>query len=151
MFKVSFKKDALKIQTFNDRATIVTLEGYVHLPKFYNNLPYEILRWAWDYPGVSFDGPEIEAQGRAVCAKEDIFNPIVGERVAESRAKIKLYKFMYSLCKKIHDYYSTILVGTEALGVTYSIKHQSVNKSLTKYQELLIKESHHLGKLLEEA
>ena len=33
MFKVSFKEGSKKVQTFNNKATIVTLTGRITLPK----------------------------------------------------------------------------------------------------------------------
>lgn len=153
MFKVSFKEGAKKVQVFNERATIVTLEGYVHLPRFWNNLPYELQTWAWNHLG--FDGHSIEVQGKAVCAKGDTFNPIVGERIAESKAKIKLYSFMYKLCVKLSRYYYNILFGnTDVDGfIDPEEGHKVVGLAdvVEKYSWLLTKESRHLDKLLEEA
>jgi hypothetical protein len=97
----------------------------------------------------------LEFYGKAVCSEDDTFDAETGKRIAESRAKIKLYKFMHTLIVKLYEYYFGLILGSK-----YSSKYISQEldtsentlfDSMSKYQALLIKESHHLGQLLEEA
>lgn len=160
MFKVSFKGDFKKVQTFNDRAIIITLVGKMHFPaELWHCTPTEITDWVWNHPSVDAlwiaeDSLRLEFSGKSVCAEEDTYDPVLGERIAESRAKLKLYKFVYTLCKKLLQYNYTTMYGTRELELTLESHSESPKDCIyiayKKYQGLLIKESNHLGKLLSE-
>jgi hypothetical protein len=117
MFKVSFKKDCKKVQTFNDRATIVTIVGIMDYPnELWTCTPTSITDWLWHHPSIDVrvyggNGLRLEFSGKSVCSAEDTFNPIIGERIAESRAKIRLYKFVHTLLHKLYVYYFDIIFG----------------------------------------
>lgn len=153
MLKVSFKDDCMKVQTFNNKATVVTIVGELIIPnKLLYVLPPEINKWINDHPAVkaSYALTNIEVSGKSVCSDEDTFNAETGKRIAESRAKIKLYKFMYRLIDQFCDYYSKLFLGYVGFLPT-SDTSNSIYAELHKYEALWIKESQHLGKLLEEA
>jgi hypothetical protein len=162
MFKVSFKKDCKKVQTFNDRATIVTIVGIMDYPnELWTCTPTSITDWLWNHPSIDVrvyggDGLRLEFSGKSVCSAEDTFNPIIGERIAESRAKIRLYKFVHTLLYKLHVYYFGITFGDRYalcdIGefADYS-KPGGIFKEMVKYKVLLDKETIHLEKLLKEA
>lgn len=165
MFKVSFKKDCQKVQVFNGKATIVTMVGYMTMP---NNLwtvfPDKVENWMWHHPSVDSSwGPcnkdedviRLEFSGKSVCAEGDTFDAEIGRRIAESRAMIKLYKFVHNLSERLMKEYYGILYGNAEFDIIRE-SHTEVPKdclylTCQKYRELWIKESHHLGKLLEEA
>lgn len=167
MFKVSFKDNSKKAQVFNNRATIVTLVGTMTFPTtLWSVFPDIIANWMWQHPSVdaswsshnknlNMEAIRLEVSGKSVCAEEDTFNPIIGERIAESRAKIKLYKFLHNLCEMLMNHYYDIMYGNAEIG-TIRESHTEAPKDCLylpcqKYRELWIKESRHLGKLLEEA
>jgi hypothetical protein len=112
----------------------------------------------WDHQGVDVqwgnctkdnEGFRLELSGKSVCANGDTFNAETGRRIAESRAKIRLYKFMYKLFDQLCDYYGKLLVGYK--GFNSASINGSLLSELEKYQSLWVKEYHHLGKLLEDA
>ena len=163
MLKVSFKKDSKKVQTFYNKATIVTLTGEVRIPrKVWDAFPRDIIIWVRKHPKIDFDTDKsdlnycpliLEFTGKSICAEGDTFDEVTGYRIAESRAKIKIYKFMHTFCEMLMRYYYNIMYGNTELIIKES--HTEAPKdclSLTckKYTELWLKESHHLGKLLEE-
>lgn len=160
MFKISFKKDYKKVQTFNDKATLVTLVGEMRMPTaVWQTFPSDVANWMWDHSGVDaqwgtctkfYEAFRLEVSGKSVCAEGNTFDPVVGQRIAESKAKIKLYKFMHTLIDQLCDYYGKLLLGYIGFIPSSTIK-DSLYSELEKYQELWIKESHHLGKLLKEA
>jgi hypothetical protein len=161
MFKVSFKKDCKKVQTFNDRATIVTIVGIMDYPnELWTCTPTSITDWLWNHPSIDvgvcrMDGFRLEFSGKSVCSAEDTFNPIIGERIAESRAKIRLYKFVHTLLYKLYVYYFDVILGDRyALcdiekTIDYN-KPGGIFEEMGKYKDLLRKETLHLEKLLEE-
>lgn len=161
MFKVSFKEDSKKVQVFNDKATVVTLTGRVKMPKWFCFMPSNIAYWVGHHPTVEFDGiyaldeAVITVSGKSVCSEKDTFDSVLGERIAESRAKIRLYKFMHTLCKNLMYYYYGILYGVpEGNGEleTGMAKHKGgLQEACSKYASLWIKESKHLGELLNQA
>lgn len=159
MLKVSFKEDYQKVQVFNDRATIVTVVGQMVIPwEVWDMVPSKISVWMWHHPSVSVNTSysneeykviNLESSGKSICAKDDTFDAEIGRRIAESRAKIRLYKFMYKLLDQLCDYYGKLLVGYK--GFNSASINGSLLSELEKYQALWVKESHHLGKLLEDA
>ena len=159
MLKVSFKDENIIVRTFNDKATVVTMTGRVDLPDFWDNIPYSISSWIYDYSAIDVDGSWkqliIISKGKSVCADDDTFNEEVGYMIAESRAMIKIYKFMHTLCEKLMKYYYDIMYGNAEFDVIRESHTEAPKDCLylvcQKYRELWIKESRHLGKLLEEA
>lgn len=165
MFKVSFKEDCVKVQTFNDRATIVTMVGHMIMPaNLWAVFPDKMANWMWQHPSVdatwgtctkNHDIIRLEFSGKSVCASEDIFDAETGKRIAESRAKIKLYKFLHNLCESVMKYYYDLMYGNAEFDIIRESHIEPPKDCLyltcQKYRELWIRESHHLGKLLEEA
>lgn len=160
MFKVSFKENTKfpvkKVQRFNDaKITIVTLVGVLELPKF---LQYFIPDAIWDWLStcknveteITMSKMYLIIKGKARRADNDAENAILGERIAECRAKINLYKFMFKFCAKIHKYYYNILFGK--VDKTWvgekAAKDDTVAKARGKYYRLLNSEQQHLNKLL---
>ena len=107
MFKVSFKDDFMNVSTFRKKVTVVTLKGTCALPSWFDHIPYEISNWMWSHPSVDvhdtwLNGKQnlfIETTGKAICADNDTFNNKLGKRIAESRAKYRIYKFMHNMCE----------------------------------------------------
>ena len=157
MLKVSFKDENIIVRTFNDKATVVTMTGRVDLPDFWDNIPYSISSWIYDYSAIDVDGSWkqliIISKGKSVCADDDTFDEEIGYRIAESRAMIKIYKFMYNLCTKLYRHYMNLAIGIDKDKPFRpdSFCRGSLYDAKSKYQKLLVKESYHLGKLLEEA
>lgn len=156
MLKVSFKEDYMRVQTFNDKATVVTMTGRVDLPDFWDNIPHIISNWMYDCPSIEVDATWNQliliSKGKSVCADEDTFDEEIGYRIAESRAMIKIYKFMEKLTDKLCQHYFKVLYGDADIhNIFYNQKDESLYAAHQRYQALLIKESQHLGKLLEEA
>lgn len=166
MFKVSFKNDFKKVQVFNDKCTVVTLVGHMHIPtKVWSVFPDTIANWMWQHPSINASWSKclspydevirLEFSGKSVCAEDDLFDARAGERIAETRAKIKLYKFVHNLCEMLMQHYYGIMYGNAEFDIL-SESHTEAPKdclylTCKKYRELWIKESHHLGKLLEQA
>ena len=162
MLKVSFKDNFKKVASFNNKATVVTLTGECITPLWFNNVPHKIWEWTMWHPSVEISETYrnqnsvmiIEVSGKSVCAVGDTFDDKMGERIAESRAKIKLYKFMHTLCKKLmYCYYGYIYGVPEGRGTyktaTLSDYHGGLQDACRKYSELWVKESRHLSTLIE--
>ena len=163
MFKISFRDfdgPSKKVQTFNDRVTIVTLKGRMALPNWWYNIPSNILDWVRRHPSIdaweSLANNElvIVVQGKTIRAEEDEDNPVIAERIAESRAKIRLYKFMKTLCNMLINHYYGIVFGNQEYDMRCNILEapkDCIDAAETKYIALYTKELHHLGKLMEES
>ena len=159
MFKVSFvdkpNNPAKQVQVFNDKATIVTLKGRMVLPKWWSLVPYSIDKWANNHEGVEFNDICLEeaffvVQGKSVCSEEDVFDKVKGERIAEARAKKKLYKFMYRLLEKVFWHYKKIIIGDMDMRLP-ELYRDGIYKDIMKYQVLYERETEHLHKLLAES
>lgn len=159
MWKVSFKDPKYKkVQKFNDRVTIVTLKGDLRIPmEVMNSMPKKM--WDWMKDKIN---PKVEVYhwkgiiniivtGKAVRSKDDKDDPVLAERVAECRAKIKLYKFIYTLLMNYTEYYATLLKGKE-----WSFENTPVTDTnciayiYNKYTRLYLNEKKHLEELLKE-
>ena len=155
MFKVSFRNNSKKVQTFNHRATVVTIVGELSLPKgLWSIIPEDITHWFWTHPSVETDWIKedkfrVEFSGKSVCAEDDTFNPVMGERLAESRAKIRLYKFMHTFLQKLYRHYMQVTLGTSTLK-SHTFLPGSIYNALDKYEGLYTCESCHLNKLLKQ-
>lgn len=155
MIKLSFDKkltgEPIKTQVFNNTVTKVTITGVIienlgiYTPKMVENFIKE-------YPGVKayyLRGMSIiTATGVSKKILGDTYNKVLGYRIAESRAKIKLYRFMLNLCKKYVEVVSHILFGTSNISFDYEYKIDSVSGDIIKYQELLDTEMEHLNNLI---
>lgn len=164
MLKVSFKENSMKVQTFNNKATVVTMVGQMSMPRnLWLIIPDSITNWMWQHPSVDAtfgtctrdsDIIRLEFSGKAVCASEDTFDAETGKRIAESRAKIKLYKFLHNLCEGIMKQYYSLMYGNAEFDVIRESHTETPKDCLyltcQKYRNLWIKESHHLGELLKE-
>ena len=165
MLKVSFKDKeghlAKTVETFKDKETIVTLRGEIHLPKFWRAIPRDICDWidlhqsVYNYESIVTDSMIITVKGTSKCNDGETFDPVLGERIAEARAKIKLYRFMYTLCKKLYKHYFTLIFSDEYYNQKGGMRHYHPNRhggiyeEIYKYNTLLTNESHHLEELLE--
>ena len=160
MFKINFKGDFKKVETFNDGATIVTLTGRMIIPNFIEDcLPNSVWEWVNNHPSVKVLGANltqyycwlIKVQGKSVCAKDDTFDVKTGERIAESRAKIKLYKFMQSMTTQLCEYYYALVYGKQGKAVSNFLhpNDDSLYATNKRYTGLLDHERHHLIKLLQ--
>lgn len=155
VFKVSFNDSPWdqKITVVTSRKVAVRISGNVRLPKFWKYIPEEITEWIIKEQNL-ISGEEdadisvfhIHANGFARCHEEDKFDYVFGERLAEARAKYKIYKFFYDLTCKLYDYYNRILFGDEE--VVDMGKGSCLAQDIKKYEALCIREAHHIGELL---
>lgn len=147
MFKVSFKdapKNPSKTVVVTGRKVSVLLLGTMVLPDFWHKMPDEIIEWlsydthfvAWD-EDIATNTIHLKVVGHALCHENDLFDYTFGERLAESRAKQKMYDFFAGLCNKLCNYYVKLLSG-----------ENGVHQDLNKYNSLLQKEKKHELKLL---
>ena len=151
MYKVSFKDDFKKVERFDNKDTKVTLKGTIKNTYALDDLsiPQPIYDWMIDSWG---DTDTIEVSGIAIRSDKDTDDPVLGERLAEARAKLKIYKFMRTFCHKMLEYYTLKLYGTKASNNTIVIKvnpeKDSLFKAYMKYDKLIDVENNHIKQLL---
>lgn len=161
MFKVSFKENpqfpVKKIQRFNvGRITVVTLKGVAELPVFLQYfIPHKILDWADTLKNVdvkfTMTRMFITVTGWSACSREDKVDRVLGERIAEARAKLHLYKFMAHFLNKIWTYFIEQLCGTALIKCTAykkDVNKEHLSEAANKYWRLYKDEQKHLNILL---
>lgn len=161
MLKISFidRPDcpAKKVQVFNNRTTKVTLVGRMRLPEavWLIAIPKHIQKWLNNHQGVDVEttiynsGFILIAEGLSTCSAEDVFSPVYGERIAEARAKLKLYKFALKFASELYKYYFRLLLGDSKVKYFYSMyKQDCLHDTIQRYSELIKKEYDHLNNLL---
>lgn len=155
VFKVSFKetpKRHSKVVEKAGRTTTVYLRGFVKLPEFWHNMPREIFKWVENrkkvevYENIVDNTLIIFSSGVSKCREDDRYDTVLGERLAEARAKYCIYKFFYDLTTRLYDYYNRILFGDD--GVVDIGKGSCLAQDIKKYEGLCIREAHHIGELL---
>ena len=155
VFKVSFKetpKQPSKAVTKVGLTTTVILKGGVKLPEFFDRIPTDIMEWIGHqkkveiYEDMANQMMWVFSTGMSKCREDDKYDSLLGERLAEARAKYQIYKFFYSLCDKLYEYYSKILFGPH--GVVDCGEGSCIGRDLKKYEDLYVKEAHHIGELL---
>lgn len=155
VFKVSFKEtenNPSKVVYKAGMVTDVILKGTIVIPEFWHRMPEEIMVWIATrkkielYEDIAHGILIIHSEGISKCRKDDRYETLLGERLAEARAKYHIYKFLYDLTAKLYDYYNRILFG-EA-GVVDTGKGSCLAQDVKKYEALCIRESHHIGELL---
>lgn len=154
MLKVSFKENsfepAKKVERIEDKVTVVTLKGQIQFGVFYGKMSGSMITKLYQHPFI--ENGALRVQGKAKRSEGDADNPILGERIAEARAKIKLYKFMQSFCKSIMEYYMTLLFGDiDIASKTKAYDSESIIGAYKKYGQLLATEQRHLENLLKQA
>ena len=153
MYKVSFKDDFKKVERFNNKVTKVTLIGSINdlFTPDGLDVPRPIIDWMIDRWG---DTVTIEVSGIAVRNDKDKDDPVLGERLAEARAKLKIYKLMKTFCHKMLKYYALKLYGinTNNTITVRAIDQESyvdsLQKAYKKYSRLVDVENTHIKQLL---
>ena len=85
--------------------------------------------------GARFNYKKVESTGKAVCGKDDEYNEVKGRQIAESRAKVELYR-------KIKE-------------LIVELKHQFFNEEMdlanqrSRYERLIAKEKLHIEELIQ--
>lgn len=159
MLKVSFIEPYKKVEVFNNKITKITLTGYIKYQDsilFSGNFPNDMNEWFWENPYVEFktdyahDRFIIKTSGYSSKSEEDTFDSVIGERIAEARAKLKIYRFVRMLLIKKMQYLYGIMYGNFEIKVSES--HSEIPKdcmylTLQKYNKLIKREEEHLQNL----
>lgn len=161
MFKVSFKENpqfpVKKVQRFNDdRVTVVTLKGVTQVPVFLQYfIPPKMFEWTNTLKNVDVEYVMskmfITVTGKSICSNEDKIDKILGDRIAEARAKLHLYKFMAHFLNKIWTYFIEQLCGTATIKCTAykkDVNKENLSEAINKYWRLYKDEQKHLNILL---
>lgn len=144
MFKVSFKEtpqNPSKLVTKMGNETTVILKGICDLPAFFEYIPKEISEWIEGqrhiegYEDIASNQLIIYSKGIARCHPEDKYDSILGERMAESRAKELIYQFFFGLCSRFRDYYCMIVFGDLKCNAA-KVSNDSLTKALNTYKKL---------------
>lgn len=116
------------------RCTVCTLRG--HVPIGY--LPVAIEQWAEAHPCVNAEcgpyGIDFTVSAKAVQSASDDYNPIIGSRLAESRAKRRAYRFCHTLCRMLAKHCNTLL---SAYAETAEAYEKCIDKEV-EYQDKLL-------------
>lgn len=152
MIKVTFNgKESIMTQVFNNSITKVTLIGVMKVPSIFD-FPSKVDDYMTNYKGVIAQWHDgriyVSATGMSKKSMDDAYDEVLGYRIAESRAKIKLYKFLNNICKVYHQYLTELCYGKHAEVAISTIQNQSLAYDIVKYSLLLEREKAHLNTLI---
>lgn len=153
MFKVSFSKkyveNPVKTEVFNNTVTKVTLTGYISEISDSDEFLYidKVRKLLAEGSAEIFTSGKIRATGTSKKSNSDEYDEVLGYRIAESRAKIKIYKTMLKFTRKYFDYLRVYCYGNATVAPSLVI-HDSLLSTVFKYAALLKKEQEHLNTLI---
>jgi len=159
MIKVSFKEPSYKkTERFNDKVTIVTLTGKTKLPKkLVHAMPMGFYDWLFKHTNpvieYGYEGDiTITAKGKTVRSDRDKDNPVLAERIAESKAKLKIYIFIHSFISKYVLEYNKLITGNNGLMMHEGdVTDDSLFGMADKYQYFITTEKEHLESLISQS
>lgn len=155
MFKVSFKETPANPSKLVQRLgnlTHVLIKGTCKLPAFWKYIPEDIAEWIGQqkhvelYEDIAANQLIVYSEGVAMCHPDDKFDSILGERLAESRAKEDIYKFFLRLTTKLTSYYKGIIFG---VGSEEDTMKDCLIKDKLDYGEFYCREREHQVELLD--
>lgn len=136
--------------------TAIAMSGYCYInPKYQNLFTPKIERWINNYFDQTTNGAKI-INGEVItlfciseskCMTGDKFDKRLGEKIARSKSKIKIYRFMKNLCDKIISEFMLLLNGHDFV-TTISPNRDSIFNDYIKYQDLETEERIYLKKLI---
>ena len=136
--------------------TLTSVGGCCYIDPIYRKLfTPEIEKWINNYFDKKEDNALINNKKAIVlfcgsesnCLPEDTFDKYVGGKISLAKGKIKVYRFMKNLCKKIISEFMPLLTGTDFVTAIYSPKN-SIITDYKKYKALEEKEIIYLNKLI---
>lgn len=86
-----------------------------------------------DSPYLYYYTKKVESTGKATCGKEDVYDEVKGRQIAESRAKIELYR-------KIREFINDIKKQ-------YFNEEMDLTNQKSRYERLIAKEKLHIEEL----
>lgn len=131
--KCTFKEITSKVTKPNTIGAFV--KGFVKIN--IEDIPLGIFKWISTYEGISVsveeDGLVLKAWATTTCSEKDQFNDEIGRRIAESKAKRYIYKFMSKF--------------TEYLGDFYDAKNTTFSMACLKYEHCVEHETDYINSL----
>lgn len=135
-FKCTFTDK--KVQKPNDRVTLVTLTGKIpvdiqflsEMSKFDNWLNKQ--RQVEIYEILCPTALGFQVTGKAVRAENDTDNPVLAQRIAEARAKKKLYRFCEKLLFNMYKEHTQTLSCLFRYASIYQTRGNTENEHLRK-------------------
>lgn len=152
MIKLSFKNQRKDVRHYNDKVTLVTINGNLEISSDFF-LTTEVLDWLEKHPLVESDyhgwGPHLSITARATKSDSDKFDPVFGERLAEARAKKYLYWAMYRICEiQMKEMCKIIGIESDSLVDISTNDPNNLFHDSEKYYGMYVKESEHIKELL---
>lgn len=156
LLKMKYLQDYLKF-TQKDNKILVELTGTVIVPK-HIYIPESIENWLTSLDKAktdiftNWDGKKtytIHVYTKATLNPKDIKDDVLGKRIAESKAKMRMNSYMWTFCLKLINYYNA-LCGIEQQGFTYNVKNDTLAGDAKRYFILYSNEGRHLVELLKQ-
>lgn len=156
MWKLKFDKDNYKtVERLDDKVTIVTIKAQLIINNLTWDIPIEALNECASSDSLKIqiwkDAIIFEVKGKAVRSDQDKDNPVLGERIAECKAKLKLYHSIIALLDRCVNYYGEKLVGKKGKMTFEEYDNNSIYANLQYFKKQWDREYRHWIKLLTEA
>lgn len=129
----------------NDGRIGTMIQGF--LPVGLLKIPEELISWINNYQGVQVkileDGLVITAIAHTNCLEGDSYDFGLGAHISETKAKVKLFKFIRNLSEKVANYYMALSNNFQDVYEKYDycmVRDQEHAKLLGKYGQVSTEE-----------
>lgn len=111
------------------------VEGFIRMD--IDAIPFGIIKWITNYEGVRItpyeNGLVVKSWAETTCSEKDTYDETIGRRIAESKAKLYIYRFMRNLFWYMSEF--------------HEIQAESYNDAYMKYDHCVVHEEEHIEKL----
>ena len=153
MLKLSFNKT--QYYRKEGDVTVCTILASFSIPEILGPLPNYLANWLVSYNGVKlmpdFDKFYVEAKAKTTKLPEDTEDSVKATHIAESKAKLILYKFMYNLTNRILDHHYKITgidTTTSEEDLSVCNTENTLLGAYLQYRHLVYTEENHLKQLM---
>lgn len=118
--KATLNEDNVKFFCNEKKGVVVcTIESFIEYPSPENLYNYK----------------RVKSTGKAVCGKDDVYNEVKGRQIAESRAKVELYRKIKEVIIELkHQFF---------------IEEMDLMNQKSRYERLIEKEKLHIEELVQ--
>ena len=103
--------DSVRIIKFEDKRIGCRVEGFIPVAKM-DLIPEHILRWIHNYEGIKAvpytKGIFVASWAETTCSANDTYDFKRGSRIADSKAKAKIYRFIRRYAEYMADYFENL-------------------------------------------
>ena len=131
--------ESIRSIEFTNKRVGCRVEGFIPVADMCL-IPDSILKWIHCYEGVKAipyeDGIFVASWAESNCSERDIYDFNRGARIAESKAKAKIYRFLRRYAEYMSNYFETLSNAYQDAFLKYDhcVDHEEDHASMLGYE-----------------